>query len=92
MIACPLFAIGIGKTYLNELQCIASDQQYVFTSTDFDSLIDILTDVTDTVKTGKIHMYSQEEFEDIKGVIRILSNETMYLHYWSRNCLPFRIT
>jgi hypothetical protein len=26
-----VFAIGIGKTYFNELQCIASDQQYVFT-------------------------------------------------------------
>lgn len=46
-----VFAIGIGNTYFNELQCIASDQQYVFTSPNFDNLIDILTDVTDTVKT-----------------------------------------
>ena len=75
-----VFAIGIGKTYFNELQCIASDQQYVFTSTDFDSLIDILTDVTDTVKTGKIHMYSQEEFEDIKGVIRIRKSKKYRQH------------
>ena len=63
-----VFAIGIGNTCFNELNCIASDQLYVFTSTDFDSLIDILTDVTDTVKTGKIICKVKKSLKISKGL------------------------